>query len=140
MIGNTEYSLTAPEPDKNCCHNVDLLSVTKAPPYIALPFDFDFSGLVGASYAEPNPRYPIKTVGTRFYKGRCKNNALLPDTLAVFQRKREHLFAVIDEVAELDKTAARAARFARSYIEKFYEIIDDPDDVRRQLVEHCDRP
>ena len=75
MIGNTEYSLTSPEPDKNCCHNMDLLSANKKPPFIALPFDFDFSGLVNAPYAEPNPRYPIKTVSTRFYKGRCKNNA-----------------------------------------------------------------
>ena len=140
MIGNTEYSLTAPEPGKNCCHNMDLLSATKEPPYIALPFDFDFSGLVGASYAEPNPRYPIKTVSTRFYKGLCKNNALLPETLDFFQRKREDLFAIIDEIATLDEKTARAMRPARDYIEKFYKVIDDPDEVQKQLAGRCAEP
>ena len=137
MIGNTEYSLTSPEPSKNCCHNIDLLSATKEPPYIALPYDFDFSGLVGAEYAEPNPRYPIKTVTTRFYKGLCKNNALLPETLGLFQRKREDLFAIIDEIAAIDEKTARAMRPARGYIEKFYKLIDDPDEVRKQLAERC---
>jgi hypothetical protein len=137
MIGNTEYSLTSPEPGKNCCHNMDLASANKEPPYIALPFDFDFSGLVDAEYAEPNPRYPIKTVSTRFYKGLCKNNALLPETLDQFQSKREELFAIIDEIAAIDKKTARAMRPARSYIEKFYKVIDDPDKVREQLTEGC---
>lgn len=138
MIGNTEYSLTSPEPDKKCCHNVDLMSATEQPPFVALPFDFDFSGLVGASYAEPNPRYPIKSVQTRFYKGRCRNNVLLPETLEFFQRKRKILFSIIDAVASLDKKAERAAHPARGYIETFFNAIDDPDEVRKRLVDNCD--
>ena len=47
---------------------------------------------------------------------------------------------VIDEVAGLGRNAARAARPARSYIEKFYTLIDDPDEVRKRLVDHCDKP
>lgn len=140
MIGNTEYSLVNPEPDKKCCHNIDLLSATREPPFVALPFDFDFSGLVGASYAEPNPRYQLRTVRDRFYKGRCKNNGLLPSTLAQFRGKREELFNIIDRVAHLDNKAARAMQPASSYVEKFFSIIDDPDDVRKQLVGHCDGP
>jgi hypothetical protein len=140
MIGNTEYSLTAPEPNKKCCHNMDLLSATKAPPYIAVPFDFDFSGLVDAVYAEPNPRYPIRIVSTRFYKGLCKNNALLPETLDLFHRKRESLFAIIDEIAAVDKKTAHAMKPARNYVEKFYKMISDPEDVRKQLEERCAEP
>lgn len=137
MIGNTEYSLVAPEPDKKCCHNMDLLSATREPPFVALPYDFDFSGLVQAAYAEPNPKYPIKSVRTRFYKGRCSNNELLPDTLELFRSKRDALLAIIDSVEAIDDKSARAARPARSYVEKFFEIIDDPDAVTKQLVERC---
>lgn len=137
MIGNTVYSLAAPEPGKNCCQNMDLLSATKDPPFTALPFDFDFSGLVDASYAEPDPRYSIKTVRTRFFKGRCKNNALLPETLGLFQGKREDLFRVIDDVAAIDEKAERAMRSARGYIEEFYRVIDDPEEVQKRLVERC---
>ena len=41
MIGNTEYSFVNPEPDKDCCHNIDVLSATGGPPYLPLPFDFN---------------------------------------------------------------------------------------------------
>ena len=140
MIGNTEYSMLAPEPEKKCCHNMDLLSTDKEPPYLALPFDFDFSGIVSSSYAQPNPRYSIKTVRTRFYKGRCTSNGILPETLDHFREHREDLFAIIDSVAGIDKNTERAMRPARSYIEQFYAIIDDPDEVQERLLEHCDQP
>ena len=70
MIGNTEYSLVNPEPGKVCCHNMDVLSATGTPPYLPLPFDFDFAGLVDSSYAQPNPRYPIRSVH-RFLADEC---------------------------------------------------------------------
>lgn len=137
MIGNTAYSLAASEPGKKCCHNIDLLSATKEAPFVPLPYDFDFSGLVDADYAQPNPRYAIETVRDRYYKGRCKNNGLLAETLDRFREKRQNLFAIIDSVANIDKKAQGAMRPARSYLEEFYAIIEDPDEVQRQLVQHC---
>ncbi len=137
MIGNTEYSLVNPEPGKNCCHNADILSETETPPYIALPFDFDFSGLVNAPYAEPNPKYPINNVRRRYYKGLCSNNARLPDTLQAFQDRREDLYRAIDSISALGTPASRAARSARNYIDSFFETIDDPELVRERLVEQC---
>jgi hypothetical protein len=137
MIGNTEYSLVAPEPGKKCCHNMDLLSATKEPPFVALPYDFDFSGLVQAAYAGPNPKYPIKNVRTRYYKGRCSNNEHLPETLELFLDKRDALFAIVDSVAAMDDTGARATGSVRSYLERFFDIIDDPEEVKKRLVERC---
>ena len=140
MIGNTEYSLVNPEPGKSCCHNADVLSATEAPPYIALPFDFDFSGLVNASYAEPNPKYPINSVRRRYYKGLCSNNELLPGTLDAFQQRRDSLYRAIDSISELGTSASRAARSARHYIDAFFETIDDPERVREQLIDRCLEP
>ena len=137
MIGNTEYSLVNPEPDKDCCHNADLLSASDGPPYLALPFDFDFSGFVNAPYAQPNPKYPLRSVRQRFYKGLCGNNDLLPQTLEAFKKQRGRLFAVIDGVREYAPEAARAVRSATNYLESFFRIIDDPERVREQLVDRC---
>lgn len=140
MIGNTEYSLVNPEPGKNCCHNSDPLSTSGDEPYISLPFDFDFSGLVHAPYAEPNPRYPIDDVRTRFYKGLCRNNELLPNTLALFADKRDDLFQVVDAAADISNASARSAKSVRNYLERFYSVIEDPEKVRKQLVEKCLEP
>lgn len=140
MIGNTEYSLTKPEPDKSCCHNADILSASDGPPYFALPFDFDFAGLVDAPYAEPNPKYPIRNVRTRYYKGQCSNNDVLPQTLQLFHDKRERFLDVIEQLRGHSLAANHSARSARSYIEAFYRIIGDPDEVREHLIEQCLQP
>ena len=140
MIGNTEYSLVNPEPGKNCCHNADILAASDGPPYLALPYDFDFSGLVNAPYAEPNPKYPIRSVRTRFYKGRCSNNDLLPETLQLFRDRREDLFGAIDELRGISGTSDRAARSVRSYVKAFFRIIEDPEAVRKRMIENCLAP
>ncbi|MCH5375417.1 MAG: hypothetical protein JJ992_15715, partial [Planctomycetes bacterium] len=140
MIGNTEYSLVNPEPGKNCCHNADILSATGTPPYIALPFDFDFSGLVNAPYAEPNPRYPVRSVRTRYFKGLCHNNDLLPETLQFFRDRKASLLEAIERIREYSPVANQSARSVRNYIEAFYEIIEDPEMVRERLVEKCLEP
>jgi hypothetical protein len=140
MIGNTEYSLVNPEPDKSCCHNADILSATGGPPYVALPFDFDFAGLVNAPYAEPNPRYPISSVRIRFYRGLCANNTLLPGTIDLFERKRDDVFRAIDELAGTSSSARRTLRWSRNYVDAFYYVIEDPDRVQQELLDKCYDP
>lgn len=134
MIGNTEYSFVNPEPKKNCCHNSDVLSASGAPPYMPLPFDFDFSGLVNAPYAEPNPRYPINTVRQRFYRGLCDANDILPATLEIFQSKQDAIYGIVDG---LDAATNRTRREVRKYLESFYDEISDPRKVQARLIDNC---
>jgi hypothetical protein len=136
MVGNTEYSLVNPEPGKNCCHNMEVLSATQGPPYVPMPFDFDFSGMVNAEYAQPNPLYPIRRVSVRFYKGICANNDLLPETLDLFNRHREALLGII---AESDFLSNRSRRSTTKYIDAFFKTISDPKTVRRELLDKCNR-
>jgi hypothetical protein len=140
MIGNTEYSLVNPEPGKKCCHNTDVLSATGGPPYVSLPFDFDFSGLVDAPYAEPNPKYPIQDVRRRYYRGQCGNNDELPQTIGLFQAKRDEIFEAIESLATASSDAARAAKSARNYVATFYKVIDKPENVRKRLLDQCQPP
>jgi hypothetical protein len=113
---------------------MDVLSATGAPPYIPLPFDFDFAGLVNAPYAQPNPRYPIRVVSQRFYKGICANNDLLQETVDTFLARR-------DEVRNLLKDSSfvstRSRRSVKRLVDSFYEMISDPGAVTRQLAGKC---
>jgi hypothetical protein len=140
MIGNTEYSLVNPEPEKNCCHNVDILAASDGSPFLALPYDFDFSGLVNAPYAVPNPKYPIPGVRTRLYKGLCSNNDILSETLQLFRDSRDRLFGTIEKLRGISGTSNKAARSARNYVESFFRIIDDPDEVRERMIGNCVAP
>ncbi len=136
MIGNTEYSLNIAEPDDDCCHNADLMSVTGGAPYVPLAFDFDFSGLVTAPYAEPNPRYRLRSVRHRLYKGHCRNNDRLPDTIQLFLDRQDAVFRLIDDVELLDK---RSRKHAIDYLEKFYDRVSDPKQVQLRLLKRCDK-
>ena len=129
-----------PEPGKDCCHNTDVLSETGGPPFISLPFDFDFSGLVNAPYAEPNPRYPIRTIRKRYYRGQCSTNEILPETIDLFLEKREDLYRIVDSIRGVSAAGTRASLSAKSFVDGFYRIIGDPQTVREQLIDKCQPP
>lgn len=133
FIGNTDFSPIATAPDEDCCHNQALFT-SEAGPYRTIPFDFDQTGLVDAKHAAPNPRFGIRTVKVRLYRGRCVNNELLPVTLQRFRDKRPEIEALIENQPELTSTTRRNLL---KYVESFYEAIDDPRQVQRRLVDAC---
>jgi len=135
LIGNTEYSLVKSEPDDDCCHNSDLMSVTGGPPFTPLPYDFDFAGLVNAPYAQPNPRYKIRNVRQRLYKGQCQNNDLLPDTFKLYLDKKEAIYALVDE---LDMLTRKSRRNVIRYLDGFYDYITNPKRVKSRFIRKCE--
>ncbi len=137
MIGNTEYSFVNPEPAKSCCHNADVLSATGGPPYLPLPFDFDFAGLVNAPYAQPNPRFPIAEVRDRFYKGLCENNELLPATVQRFLDEHGDFITIVDRLEPLSR---RSRRSVRNYLDTFLDRISDERSLERYFERKCLEP
>lgn len=134
MIGNTDYSLVQGPADDDCCHNSMLLSTTGGPPYTPLPYDFDFSGLVNTPYAVPNPRFNIRSVRERHYRGQCSNNDLLPDTFAHFLEKKDAVYAIVNELTML---TSRSGRSVISYLDSFYDDITQPDRITREFIDMC---
>jgi hypothetical protein len=133
MIGNTDFSPIRASPDANCCHNQVLLQTDDKTIY-SVPYDFDMSGIVNAPYAAPHPRFKIKSVRDRLYRGRCANNALLPATLDYFRERRDEIETLIREEPALSKFARNSTL---SFIRQFYKRIDDPRQVERRLVGAC---
>ena len=65
MIGNTDWSLAYQ-------HNTEMFFNGKK--LVAVPYDFDHSGLVNAYYAKPNPMLKISSVTERIYRGLCRRD------------------------------------------------------------------
>lgn len=59
LIGNTDWDLPMHR-------NVELIKRNNGDKILALPYDFDFSGLVSAPYASPSSESGVKTVRDRF--------------------------------------------------------------------------
>jgi hypothetical protein len=136
MIGNLDWDMVAGPAGEECCHNGKLMASSEASrsAVVPLPYDFDHSGFVGAPYALPPEGLGVRNVRTRLYRGLCIHNNELPATITHFRARREALYAVIDGETRLSDARRQAAR---RYIEDFFAVLDDPDRVRRQLIERC---
>jgi len=133
MIGNTDYSLILGPSDDECCHNAILYSAGGAP-YTPVAYDFDFAGIVDAPYAEPNPRFKLRSVKSRLYRGRCINNELLDTTFAWFIEKEPAIHALIDGLEGLsERDRGEVTRF----INVFYEDIRNPQTIERKFINRC---
>jgi hypothetical protein len=134
LVGNTEFSLVRAEPGEFCCHNIDLMSVENGAPYTPVAYDFDFAGLVNAPYAAPNPRFKIRNVRQRLFRGLCANNDLLPDTLQRFIDNREAIYGVVDN---LELLSSRSRRDVTRYLNAFYDRISQPESGNASFVKTC---
>ncbi len=133
MIGNTDFSPVSSSEEQDCCHNHTLFQATDGQ-YVSIPYDFDMTGFVNAEYARPNPRFGLRTVKARLYRGRCWHNELLPDTLQHYRDEREALYALIEQQPQLQKTIRNSVV---RYMNEFYKTIDDPKKVQSRLVKRC---
>ena len=134
LIGNTDFSPVSVGPGKTCCHNYALFGTQDEPPYWPIPFDFDQSGFVNAPHAAANPRFELRSVRQRLYRGRCINRLILPDTVALYRAKRNEIEALINDQAEL--TSSKRKSILR-YVEEFYKIIDNDTRVDSRMAKAC---
>jgi hypothetical protein len=132
LIGNTDFSPVA-GPNDTCCHNHVLLGRDGELAY-SVPYDFDQAGLVDAPHAAANPRFKLRSVRQRLYRGRCQNNQLLDETPDEYRQQRGAILQLSEEQVGLtDATRQKVGK----YITQFYEIIDSPKLLDRKLVKKC---
>jgi len=133
MIGNTDFSLIRGPADDDCCHNAIPFRVREEKIF-SIPYDFDFSGLVDAPYAEPNPQFKIRDVKTRVYRGRCADNDIVPEVLAYFTSKKAEIYGIVDGLTGLDE---KNRREVTRYLDSFFDIVGDPRKVDKDLIGKC---
>ena len=126
MIGGTDWSVPG-------LHNIELVQ-TDSGRYIAIAYDYDWTGAVDARYAEPAPSLGIRTVRQRIWRGVCPDTASLQTAIQHFQARRPAIMAVFDSVPELEEGRARRMR---EYFDDFYEIIAEPRRIHRELSRSC---
>lgn len=133
FIGNTDFSPVAAAPGEDCCHN-QVLFAREGEPHYTIPYDFDQSGLVAAPHAQPAPRFRLRSTRQRLYRGRCVNNGYLPSTLKLFNEKRSEIETLIKDQPGLTK---RTAKNMLVFIKRFYDTINNPKRLDRELVKKC---
>ena len=134
MIGNHDWSMRAGPEGDNCCHNAELIGVGAPGQAVPVPYDFDFSGLVNASYATPPAELNIPDVRSRYYRGYCAHNADVAGAARQMRAEQPQIIGVLSQVPGMDP---RAQQRAASYLNQFFGLIDNDADVSAKILKRC---
>lgn len=113
FISNTDFSLPM-------LRNLKVLTVADSM-LLPVAFDFDFSGMVNASYAIPNLQMGQLSLQHRIFLGLPASNEVIEANFALFRQKRETLFNTIDRFKPLNREARDEMIL---FLEQFYSHID----------------
>jgi hypothetical protein len=129
MIGNTDWSMAA-------FHNVKVMRIGTE--YLPIPYDFDFSGLVNAPYAGPNPAlaHLHSSVRERLYRGFCSDRIDFDEIFGLYQDKRE---PILEMIRTQPGFSQRSVSTAVRYIEDFYRELDNPERFKGMIRQQCGR-
>jgi len=126
MIGNTDWSIAE-------FHNAVLLRLGGGG-FVPVPYDFDFSGLVDASYAVVNPTLGIDSVTDRLYRGFC--GATLPYAMVYenFESKKE---VILEMIETMEPFSGGTRRHLRNYVNGFYRVLESDGRRDREINRSC---
>ena len=129
LVGNTDWSI-------QYLQNIKLLKTDSFPQLIAVPYDFDHSGIVNAPYAHPAEELLMRSVQERRYRGYCiKNMKLFEKSIALFNRSKKDIYNLYIKSDLLDEKYIKSAT---KYLDEFYETINDLKSWQKDFAYPCD--
>lgn len=128
MIGNTDWSIAG-------THNFKLMKANdplkqKA---LAVPYDFDYSGLVNAPYAVPSENFGIDNVRTRLFRCPCYSKEVFQKTVDLFLSKKSEVMTTVSGFQYLSDSGRKDMT---SYINSFYKQLESKDAVN-YFLKNC---
>ncbi len=129
LMGNTDWQVSR-------LHNLTLIKptdVSEPAPYV-IPYDFDYTGMVNASYAIPSPILGIEKINERLYLGKCYPETELKEAIAQFLEKKDAIYSLYENFELFDK---ESLSYSISYLDSFYEIIQDEKKWKSYFMDNC---
>ena len=134
MLANHDWSMRAGPAGEECCHNFKLLGIGAPGMTVPIPYDFDFSGLVGDPTSTPPDELHINSVRTRVYRGYCAHNAEALAAARQFRDARPQLIAAITSTPGLD---SRTQQRALAFLDPFFADITTDQSTSARVLNHC---
>ncbi|MEO7369059.1 MAG: hypothetical protein ABIZ36_13970 [Gemmatimonadaceae bacterium] len=128
LIGNTDWSTYA-------LHNMELVQMEDGD-HVPIPYDFDFSGAIDASYATVDPSLSVQRVRERLFRGYCHKPEDFAKVFSLFNEKKSAIYALYSDSigSMLPKKTVDATL---KYFDEFYETINNPKRARYDIFDAC---
>lgn len=117
MIGNEDWDIMM-------MRNLKLIELNESSKGLLVPYDFDFSGLVNASYALPSGDDGLRSVRDRIYLGPPVNDEVMRWTVKMFLSRQE---AVLQYVRDFRLLSRQGRKDVRNYLLTFYDFLEKMD-------------
>lgn len=119
MIGNTDWSVPY-------LHNIRLFDNGQTGS-LSVPYDFDYSGIIEATYAIPPEQLGIQSVRERVYRGLVYPAPLFQRVFDKFNAVKLQFYALYQNNSRLDKGYVKRTL---KYLDEFYALINKPESAR----------
>jgi len=129
MIGNCDYSITGR-------HNMKILGMPGfgSEGYTPVPYDFDYSGIVDASYAVPGENLGISSVTERYYLGACRDDEAYLAAIEQITRHKDEILKLANEFEYLDPKHKKSLI---SYLEGYFEATGSDHQLKLSIQSTC---
>lgn len=124
MVGNTDWSV----PNH---HNLEFLAGGTFQRLATVPYDFDYSGIVGTHYAVPHESLPIQAVTQRLYRGLACTEEEAKALIDEFSKKEEVVLRTVETYPLLDSGSRKDMM---SYLEGFFKQLERAKGVISDLA------
>lgn len=133
LIANLDWAFYGGPAGENCCHNSKAF-IDDAGVVTPVPYDFDFAGVINASYASPPEGVKVRSMKTRLFRGLCKHNDTVPAAVALINANREAIAQLYQTSPHLEeRDAAKAIKF----YDGFFKTVNDPKSLERKVTGKC---
>jgi hypothetical protein len=129
MIGNADFSVTGR-------HNIKILGMPGygTEGYTVVPYDFDYSGFVNASYAVPGENLGISSVRERYYLGLCRSDEVFVEAIEHIYQYREQILQVVNDFKYLKE---KDKREVLDYLEEYFALSANASLLINSLKQTC---
>ncbi|NMC40899.1 MAG: hypothetical protein GYA43_06970, partial [Bacteroidales bacterium] len=129
MIGNKDWYVTSR-------HNIIIMQPDdKSAKPFAVPYDFDFSGMINAAYTKVNGSPSEPSPFRRQYKGLCYTMEELRDVFGFFRNLRPEFRNLIKESDLIPKSDKNEML---TYIDYFYSLSGSRSLIREEIINKCE--
>jgi hypothetical protein len=130
LIGNTDWSV-------EYLQNINLLAHDSLSAPIAIPHDFDLSGIVNCPYAMPPEELLMNSVRERRYRGYCTGDMkAFDDAIAFYNKKKKDIYNLYTNCALLE---AKYLKSTLKYLDDFYATINNQKTFAKEFGYPCDK-
>ena len=126
MIGNLDWSV----PKR---HNIKVMLASDGSLPVAVPYDFDYSGLVDIPYAVPPEGMGITSVRERVFRGLCRENGY-GEEIQFYKSIQPEIMKEVEEASYMEEKNREAVS---AYIKEFYKDINNPNIVAKNIDKAC---